>query len=147
MTSRFSQNLYDGTISKVRFGHSTTAPFRKYMSLFCCLTLAEGCHRYDVRHGIIGWSAYIMKLILYFVVLCYTDTHLCTHRDLLSMSGGRHQPRLFLLRCTRSARSVHKRHWQMCNVWRTAYMVCRWCWISVGITHASSALGGLLSHR
>ena len=30
-------------ISKVRFGHLTMAPFRKYMSLFCCLTLAEGC--------------------------------------------------------------------------------------------------------
>ena len=44
MTSRFSQNLYSEAISKLRFGDSTTAPFRRYVSLFCCLTLAEGCY-------------------------------------------------------------------------------------------------------
>ena len=44
MMSRFSQNLYSEAISKLRFGDSTTAPFRRYASLFCCLTLAEGCY-------------------------------------------------------------------------------------------------------
>ena len=56
------------SICKVRFGHSTTACFKKYMSLFCCLTLAEGCYLLYINHTriYVAWLGFrVLRHLIY----------------------------------------------------------------------------------